>query len=119
MDLELDEQTHDLKLTNGDLTVISGLDATAQRLKIALLLFLGEWFLDERVGVPYYDRVFVKNPNQSVINSMFRKIILSDQAVTVINEYEFTIDPSTRAARLTFKADTIDGPLVFDQELVL
>lgn len=119
MDLELDTSTHDLKFTDGDLALVSDLDATAQRLKIALLLFLGEWFLDERVGVPYYENVFIKNTNQPVINSMFRAVILNDQAVTKINEFEFVVDGATRSASLTFKADTIDGPLVFDEELVL
>ena len=119
MDLELDVATHDLVFTDGDLTLLSGLEATGQRLKIALLLFLGEWFLDESVGIPYYDDVFVKNPNESVINTMFRTVILHDQAVTAINQFELVTKTATRSAHLTFKADTTDGPLVFDEELRL
>lgn len=119
MDLALGTGTHDLELTNGDLTVLEGLDATAQRIKIKFLFFLGEWFLDTRVGIPYYENVFVKAPNQATINAIFRAVILGDEAVTDLNEYEFVTDAATRSADLTFKADTVDGPLTFDEELVL
>jgi hypothetical protein len=121
MDLELGEGTHDLVVntSTGDLTILEGLDATAQRLKIKLLFFLGEWFLDQSVGIPYYESVLIKNPNLAVVNAIFRKAILTDEAVEAINQFELTIDSAARSAHLLFKADTVDGPLVFDQEMVI
>lgn len=118
MDLALDETTHDLKFVNGDMVFYDGLDATAQRLKIKLWFFLGEWFLDQRVGIPYWEQVFIKNPNQAALNALFRKVIQEDEAVLVINQFEFVIS-ETRAARLTFKVETTDGPLTFDEEFVV
>jgi len=118
MDLALDEITHDLQIVDGDLVIYTGLDATAQRLKIKLRFFLGEWFLNESVGIPYWESIFVKNPNLAVVRSIFRKAILSDKAVTSLNQFDFTLSEN-RAARLTFKADTTDGPLVFDEEFII
>lgn len=118
MDLALDEQTHDLQIVDGDLVIYEGLDATAQRLKIKLWFFLGEWFLDERVGIPYWENIFVKNPNLAVIRSIFRKAIQEDEAVIALNEFDFVLY-ETRAAQLTFKAETVDGPLVFDEEFIV
>jgi len=119
MDIALGTGTHDLDIVNGDLYLVSDLDATAQRLKIKLQFFLGEWFLDENVGIPFYESVFLKNPNLAVINAIFRRAILSDEAVITINQFDFTFHDSLRSGSLTFKANTIDGGLTFINEMVI
>lgn len=49
-DLALDTRTHDL--TGG---IVTGADAIMQRLKIRLWRHRGEWFLNRRAGLPWYD----------------------------------------------------------------
>lgn len=48
---------HDIALENGDLPLvtrrISGTELIAQRIRIRLRTFLGEWLLDRRVGLPF------------------------------------------------------------------
>jgi hypothetical protein len=119
MDLALGIQSHDLDIVNGDLYLVSGLDATAQRLKIKLRFFYKEWFLNLDVGIPYWESIFVKSPNLAVINAIYRKVILDDPAVLGLNEFRFEFNNSARSATLTFKADTKDGPLVFDEEMII
>src|SRR5690554_2894741 len=48
---------HDIELIDGDLPLvtrrITGVELIAQRIRIRLRTFLGEWLLDRRVGLPF------------------------------------------------------------------
>jgi hypothetical protein len=70
-----------LNLTTGDLLIppkiIRGAEAVAQRVRVRFRWFLGEWFLDERLGVPYYSDILVKNPDPILISFIFRRVLLS------------------------------------------
>lgn len=59
LDLALNAKTHDLAF-NGDVMFIDDVERVAQQIKIQLLTFLGEWFLDVTHGVPYLEYVLVK-----------------------------------------------------------
>jgi hypothetical protein len=111
---------HDLKLVNGQLVFLEkGLRATAQRLKIRLLFFLGEWYLDQRQGVPYWESVLVKNPNIDSIKAMFRRVIVNTPGIAGVDEISISFDRQNREAFLSFEAVTDDGQtLVFAPFLV-
>lgn len=100
----------DIFLQNGQMVLTSEVaEATAQRLRIRLCFFKGEWYLDQRLGIPYFSEVFVKNPNLNRLKSMFRSVILSTEGVATVSRLKLTMDRETRAATLTFKALTTDG----------
>ena len=84
-DLELDATGHFVWLQPGPELVRQKL---AQRLKF----FLGEWFLDRRLGVPYFKHVFIRNPDLDVIRAMFRKVILGTRGVLGIVGDAITLD---------------------------
>ena len=54
MDLKLDTTTHDLVIENYDLVLVDGIDLVRQAIKQRLLLVSEEWFLDDTIGVPWY-----------------------------------------------------------------
>ncbi len=83
-----------------------------QRLEIKLELFLGEWFLNTRLGFPYYRHILVKNPNLSLIRTLFRSAILDDPDVVAVPQ--LTLDHDTAARRLYVRFDAVlrDGSLV-------
>lgn len=103
---------HDLRLTNGHLTFIQGHEAIAQKVKIRLWFFLGEWYLDQREGIPYWTRVLVKNPDIPGLESMFRRVIAETPGVAVVERLTLTLDRATRAATLDFSARTDEGALI-------
>lgn len=72
--LAIDLVTGDLKLP---IQIVRGVDAYAQRLRARLRFFKGEWFLDKRQGMPYFEAILVKNPDISLIQSIFRQAVLS------------------------------------------
>lgn len=117
MDLKLQDGVDDLLLVNGDLQITSGLDATAQRLRISLRFFLGDWFLDLSAGIPYFESVFIKNPSLPVVNYILTRAILRDAAVIQINKFDLDLDRASRVATVDFRADTVDGPVSLTEEL--
>lgn len=119
MDLQLDPLTGAFVQTKGDLAFTSGIDAIAQDLTICLQFFKGEWFLDPDIGVPYFEQVFVKNPNLDAIRVIFRSVILSRPGVLSLSDFTVAFDAKTRVLRVKFTAETDEGPLTYNRELVI
>lgn len=110
MDILLDEDTHDLVFINGAVPVTEGQRITvAQRLKVRLQTFLGEYFMNTSIGVPYYQRIFGKIKNKSTIDTIFQREILSDEGVIEITSYRSDLDVSTRYLEVTFTVRTSEG----------
>jgi len=119
MDLELQSGSDDLKITDGNLSLVDGTASIIQHLRIRLRFFLGEWFLDERIGIPYFERVLKKNPNRAVVIATIRKVIISTPGVTAITDFDLSIDTATRIGQVSFKATTDAGDIEYSQELVI
>ncbi|MFY1894735.1 hypothetical protein ACOTCN_12180 [Achromobacter xylosoxidans] len=69
IDLALSDN-HDLALDLvGRASLIDGAAKVAQQIKVTLLAFLGEWFLDTSFGVPYFEEVLVKTPTRVEVQS--------------------------------------------------
>ena len=94
----------ELDLATGDLVLIDGADAVAQQLKIRLRFIQGEWFLDQRVGIPYYSQIWVKNPNLPLVATIYRRAILSTPGVESVERLDYDFSASTREYRLDFSA---------------
>ena len=108
LDLALNAKTHDLAL-NSDVMFIDNAERVAQQIKIQLLTFLGEWFLDVTHGVPYLDYVLIKNPNFTLIRELFREQILKDDGVTNLVNIDIDFNPATRQMSLSYEAETEYG----------
>jgi hypothetical protein len=87
----------DLMLTDGQITLTPDLKtAVAQHIAIRLRMFFGEWFLDARQGVPYFELILVKNPDLGRINSIFRSVIVETPGVAVVDRMTLALDSATR-----------------------
>lgn len=115
MDLKL--ESRDLDTTNAQLSLVSGTEAIAQHIGIRLRTFLGEWLLDEKVGIPYFTDILVKNPNPAILQKIFRDCIAETPGVLSIEDYEIDLDAATRELSITAKIKTEgDGFLFFEYE---
>ena len=77
MDVLLNTLTNDRIFVNGQPSITSDLTTTvAQRLKIMLQTFLGEWFLDPTIGIDYFNQIFGKGRKLSAIDLIFQSAIL-------------------------------------------
>jgi hypothetical protein len=103
---------HDLDLDLlGRASLTDGAERIGQQIKITLLAFLGEWFLDTSFGVPYIESVQIKSPDRASIESIFRARILDVPGVQRVRRLELQIERQLRILRVVFDADTDAGRL--------
>ena len=115
MDLLLDPTTNDLIFVNGQATVTqTQSEIVAQRLKITLYTFLGEWFLDTSIGVPYFQQIFGKIKSKAAIDVIFQNIISADEGVVEIKEFTSTLGTADRGYTMTFKVRVSDDTVTDD-----
>lgn len=88
----------------------TGAEALAQKLRVRLSMFKGEWFLDTRVGVPYYTDVFGQR-SHSAVEALLRRVILTCPGVSSLERFALT-EVSARAMALTFSARATSGEIV-------
>jgi hypothetical protein len=99
----------DLEIVNNLPSLLTGMESRRQKLSQRFKFFLGEWFLDQRQGVPYFRHVFVKNPNLDVVRRLFRKIVVSVDGVTSVPRFELRFEPQSRNLYFDFEAVFDDG----------
>lgn len=113
----------DLDFSQDDLQVIDGIEAIAQHIRIRLRFFLGEWFLDQRIGIPYYRQILIKVANENIVRETLSRVIIDTPGVASLEEFAFTFGVAERQARkllLDFLAKTDTGEtLVFNEFLIL
>ncbi|WOZ57492.1 tail sheath initiator protein [Pseudomonas phage vB_PseuGesM_254] len=112
MDILLDPVSHDVVFVNGETTVTRKIaDIVAQRLKITLYTFLGEWFLDLDVGMPYFQQILNKVRNKSTVDVIFQTVISKDPDVIEIISYYSDMDNATRGFYMEFSVRVSDGTI--------
>lgn len=117
LDLALNAKSHDLIVNNADLMVIDNAERVAQQIKVQLLTWRGEWFLDTTHGVPYLDYILVKNPSIELIRSIFREQIMSVDDVSDVVDIEIDYDVKTRIMTVAYEASTSYGLVTRKEKL--
>lgn len=111
----------DLAIEGGDVVVLGKTPETRvqymrQKIAARFKFWLGEWFLDQREGVPYYRDVFVKNPNLDLIRSLFLKLLRETPGVLDVPEFKVVYDHRARSLSFDFQAIVSDGEVVVKPE---
>jgi hypothetical protein len=89
--------------------VVSDRDQVKQNIKIRLLMIQGEWFLNSQIGLPYFEKILVKNPDFSAIDVMIKATIVDTPEVTGITAYSSMFNKAARRLSISFQASTIYG----------
>lgn len=106
IDLELDPITNDLVIENFDFQLIDGVDQITQNTGIRLRFFLGEWFIDITQGIPYYQEIFKKSPNQIQVDNIIKNEIITTFGIEEILSYTSDYNQRTRLFTVNFRART-------------
>lgn len=94
----------DLHLTEkGDISLVN---SVAQKIKIRLKWWLGEWRWDEDEGLPYKDELLIKNPDTDSFEMAVREKIFEVDEVTEVKDVSVTYDRKTRVGKILFTALT-------------
>lgn len=106
---------------DGELDLTAGLrwtrtlkEYTTQKLRSRLRFFLGEWFLDQRLGVPYFEQVFIENPDISLLTTLYRRIIIGTVGVGAIEKLNLRFDRKARTLFVTFTVRLVGSPETID-----
>lgn len=110
-DIAMNINTNDLILKEKDLLLIDNAENVAQGIVIALRFWLGEWFLDTKQGVPYLERILVKNPNENHIRQILTEAIQAVPGVRKVVEMGLYYSAVERALVVEYVADTAYGVL--------
>lgn len=109
-DFKLIENTNNLKLQNFNFVFTqSTSEYVQQKLKLKLSVFQGEWYLDNTLGINYFEQVFVKNPNINLIEDVFKAKILEVDEVDEILEFNLLFDKVLRKFIIDFVVKIING----------
>lgn len=117
LDFALNAKTHDLIIADGDLIAIDNAERVAQQIKIQLLTWLGEWFLDITHGVPYLDYILVKNPNIELARSIFKEQIMKVDDVDDVTSLEIYYNTTERTMAVEYEASTSYGLVTRKEKL--
>lgn len=106
----------DLLVQNGSLVFSAGdivltrsrREAVLQRLRVALGVHRGEWFLDVTAGIPYRTDIMTRPYDPQIVQAILTDRILADEDVEGLQSFDLVLDPTTR--RLTFSFVAILTP---------
>ena len=100
----------DLTFKNGPLTSAyttqSRVDVVAQRLRIRLLTWREEWFLDTSYGVPDWS-ILGRKIKKSAVDLIFQREILAENGVKELTFFESTFE--NRKYTLSFRVKVTTG----------
>lgn len=107
-DLEFSDATMTNILLTDDPSYPEGRDVM-QDLFIRLRFFYGEWFLDTTQGLPYFRYVFVQNPDERLIKSIFRRTILGTPGIASLDNFSMNFDRARRIISPLFAGRLVGG----------
>lgn len=118
MNIKLDDDNNYV-FENNRVPIIDGADYVRQKLQTKLRLFLGEWFLDLNVGVPYFQDILKKQVSTNVIASIFKDVILETPGVIELQEFVLDYDNIARDLKLDFTVRSETGSITINLEDII
>lgn len=85
-------------------------EAVAQAIQTRLQLWLGEWFLDVKDGMPWNEKVLGTGTSR-LRDAAVRERVLGTTGVKSLLAYQSSLNSGTREFRVALALDTIYGPL--------
>lgn len=99
----------DLHLEGGKAVIIDGAEAIAQRARLRLSIFRGEWFADQREGTPWFELIFPNANNPALIRSVIRDVLLGIPGIVSIDQVNIDINRETRTLSGNISATGDEG----------
>ena len=117
----------DILIVNNDISLTSdayppntqplATNPVLQNILQRMRFFLGEWFLDNTQGLPYFQQILVKNPDQSKVDAIFVNVIMGTPGVTTLSAYSFAPNFSKRILVVSFTSITTSGVVSYSGTL--
>jgi hypothetical protein len=103
---------NDIAIVNGAFVIVDDpAEEAATVLRNKFLFGKGEYFLDTREGVPYFQYIFIKNPDVLIVRRLFSEIIRKTPGVKGVISMSVT-RTADRKAKFSFRARAINGKII-------
>lgn len=111
MDFKLDPITWDLDMSSGRVESVTGDSATIQRVKVRYQFFKGEWFLDTRIGVPWFQEILGKKEiTDDRLNFILRRVLVTCPGISSVRSFNVkNVSAMNRTLELDWEAITDTG----------
>lgn len=105
------DSNHDPIYGNGIDCFLTDIYAVTQLIETSLLLFQGEWWNAQNIGLPVFQQIVGKaqNNRQATIALLIQQVIRSVEYVTGITNVQFLYNSANRQFRYACKVQTIFG----------
>lgn len=109
------DSSGDIKLTpGGDISIV---ESPIQEAMIRMKWFLNEWAFDPGKGMPWFEHVFIKNPNEQYIKKLLTDQVMSIESVISVPKMNIAVEKKSRTATIMFSMQTSEG--TYDKEVTL
>jgi hypothetical protein len=108
----------EIVFVNGDISFVYDAQAIAQAIRIRLLFFLGEWFNDQTVGMPWFQQIFVKGTKLSTLTGLFRAMLQNTIGVNEVVSLTLNYTGNNRTLTVAWAVSTDFGQLTGATALV-
>ena len=110
-DFLLIENDNNLNIVNHDLAFTPNVSLyVSQKIRIKLSFFLAEWYLNKNIGLPYFDQIFVKNPDINFIEDIYKVKILEIPEVKELTS--LSLEFESRRLLVSFSVITIEDETI-------
>ena len=100
----------DILLTDGAAALVDGADGVVQPLFIHLRTFQGEWFLNLRAGLPYFERILIRGANEADLFQIYHDAILSRPGIASVDSLSVDFGSSdNRVLSISGEATSNEG----------
>ena len=113
MNFALDPVTHDLYL-DADGQIAIAQTPLDQRTDCRLRTFRGEFWLDQSIGIPYFQEILKKNPDLQAVRAAFASEIQKVAGVKTLNSLSLEIDREQRKLSVIFRVTGVDDAVYFN-----
>lgn len=86
-------------------------EEVAQLLYTRFRFFQGEWFLDQTVGVPWYQSILGQKQSTSVVSQILRNVVATCPGVASVDSFSL-VTQSDRSAVVRFSCTLSDGTVL-------
>ena len=110
------DANHDMTFGRGFRNIATLAEATQQRLRCRLLSVLGNWFLDQDHGIPWWGDgslstlpIMGGQKNLGYAEAVLKAAILATDGVATLDAFSIATDPKTRRMTVSCRGQTVDG----------
>jgi len=108
--------SRDLDLTDGKATMLTAKACCAQRLKNAIALDKGSWFLGPEGGIEWIEMMQNKTVSERLIRASVQSVLEKDEEVNGIAYVTINFTRSERKLLIDFEVSTIYGAITDSTE---